>query len=331
MRQLRTFFQAVYELFEDSGFSMAGSVAFSFVLALFPFCIFLAALAGYFGGEALARTAVDYLFQAVPEPVADLLAPEVRNVMGQSRFGLLTFGALIALFFATSAVESLRAALNTAYRERETKTYFTCLLQSAVFVLVSAGGMLAMAWGILVGPDLLRELKPQWLAWLGDQGWTSFFVRYGIIIGVVTAQLYAYHLWLAAGERSLRDVTPGVLLSIVLWILAAQLFASWLRISDYSKFYAGLTQVMTALVFFQVTAMIMILGAELNRGLAEVREKHRAGLILLGRDERVSRGERAPTQTLHETSPASAHRCSCCSASNDSYRRYQARGGHSVR
>jgi membrane protein len=205
-------------------------------------------------------------------------------VMGQSRFGLLTFGAFIALFFATSAVEALRAALNTAYRERETKTYFTCLVQSAVFVLVSAFGMLAMAWGILVGPELMREFKPRWLLWLADQGWTSFFVRYAIIIGVVAAQLYAYHLFLAAGRRSIAEVTPGVILSIILWILAAQLFASWLRINDYSRFYAGLTQVMSAMVFFQVSAMIMILGAELNRGLTEMKEKHRAGMILLGKD-----------------------------------------------
>ena len=40
---------------------------------------------------------------------------------------------------------------------------------------------------------------------------------------------------------------------------------------DYSRFYAGLTQIMSALVFFQLAAVIVILGAEVNRGLAEVR------------------------------------------------------------
>jgi membrane protein len=68
-------------------------------------------------------------------------------------------------------------------------------------------------------------------------------------------------------------VWPGVVLSIALWVVAAQLFASWLSISDYSRFYAGLTQIMSALVFFQVSAIIVILGAELNRGLVEVRRR----------------------------------------------------------
>ncbi len=122
--QSRSILRAFYELFADSGFSMAGAVAFSFVLSLFPFCIFLGTLAGYFGGEALAKQAVEQLFELAPAPVAEAIAPEVMAVMGQSRFGLLTFGAVIALFFATSAIESLRAALNVAYRVKERRSYF---------------------------------------------------------------------------------------------------------------------------------------------------------------------------------------------------------------
>jgi membrane protein len=68
-------------------------------------------------------------------------------------------------------------------------------------------------------------------------------------------------------------VWPGVLLSIVLWLLAARLFGSWLAFSDYSRFYAGLTSIMSALVFFQISAIIIILGAELNRGLLEIKER----------------------------------------------------------
>ncbi len=273
LRQLRTIGQATYELFEDSGFSMAGAVAFAFVLSLFPFCIFLGTLAAYFGGEVLARQSVEALFQLAPKPVAEFLAPEVMRAMGQSRFGLLTFGAGIALFFATSAIESLRAALNVAYRVKEKKSYFACVLQSGLFVFLSAIGMLAMAWGVVVGPEVAARFKPGWLLWLADQSWSGLGGRYLIVGAVIGVQLTAYHVWLAAGQRGLADVWPGVLLSMILWVIAARLFASWLTINDYSRFYAGLTQLMSALVFFQVTAMIIILGAEFNRAMAEMKRK----------------------------------------------------------
>ncbi len=276
--QMRTLWNALYDLFADSGFSMAGAVAFSFVLALFPFCIFLGAFAGYFGGEQLAKAAVEQLFNVVPPAVAQVLEPEVMAVMGRSRFGLLTVGALIALFFATSAVESLRAALNVAYREKETKSYPACLLQSMVLVLLSALGMLAIAWGVVVGPKLMSNIKPLWLLWLADRTWTALFMRYVIVITIIAAQLITYHLWLAAGHRRLMDVWPGVALSMLLWILSAQLFGNWLQFNDYSRFYAGLTSIMSALVFFQVTAIVIILGAELNRAMMTVRHRREEGL-----------------------------------------------------
>jgi membrane protein len=272
-RQLKSVIQAFYALFADSGFAMAGAVAYSFVLSFFPFCIFLGALAGYFGGEALAEQAIAQLFELVPAPVAQAIAPEVMAVMGQSRFGLLTLGAFVALFFATSAIESLRAALNVAYRVKERRSYLWCLLESTVFVVVSAVGMLALAWGVVVGPQMAARFKPEWLLWLADTGWVSLAARYAIVTAAIGLQLVAYHLWLAAGRRRLADVWPGVVLSILLWLVAAQAFAWWLTISDYSRFYAGLTRIMSALVFFQVSAIIVIVGAELNRGIVEVKRR----------------------------------------------------------
>jgi membrane protein len=230
-------------------------------------------MAGYFGGEAFAKQGVAQLFEIAPAPVAEALAPEVMSVMGSSRFGLLTVGALIALFFATSAIESLRAALNNAYRQKESRSYFRCLLESSLFVILSAIGVLVLTWGVVVGPELATRFKPVSLLWLADSSWIAVIVRFAIVIAAIGSQLLAYHLLLAAGDRRLGDVWPGVLLSIVLWVLAARLFGSWLTISDYSRFYAGLTQIMSALVFFQVSAIIVILGAELNRGLMELRER----------------------------------------------------------
>ena len=271
IRQIKHIPGAIYSLYADSGFAMAGAVAYSFVLSLFPFCIFVGAMAGYFGGEAFAKQGVAQLFEIAPAPVAEALAPEVMSVMGSSRFGLLTVGALIALFFATSAIESLRAALNNAYRQKESRSYFRCLLESSLFVILSAIGVLVLTWGVVVGPELATRFKPVSLLWLADSSWIAVIVRFAIVIAAIGSQLLAYHLWLAAGDRRLGDVWPGVLLSIVLWVLAARLFGSWLTISDYSRFYAGLTQIMSALVFFQVSAIIVILGAELNRGLIELR------------------------------------------------------------
>ncbi len=272
MRRARTIWRALLRLFEDSGFAMAGSVAFSFILSLFPFCIFLGALAGVFGGEALAKAAVALLFDVLPGNVAEALAPEVTAVMGQSRFGLLTISAAIALFFATSSVEALRAALNTAYRATETRSYVFCLGRSALFVFVGAVAMLTMAWTVLIGPALAAQFEWVGIRLLLDASWFTFLTRYTIAAAVIMLQLLAYHLWLAGGKRTMADVMPGVLISTVLWVVSAALFSRWLEINNYARFYGALTQLMSALVYFQVTAIIVLLGAEVNRGIMELKK-----------------------------------------------------------
>ncbi len=270
-RRLRVLRRAIQRLLDDGGFSMAGAVAFAFLLSLFPFCIFLGALAGTLGGRELASQAVAQLFELAPDTVARALAPEVMKVMGRSQYGLLTLGAGISLFFATSAIKSLRAALNAAYGVREGRSALWCFFQSILFVFATSAGMLAITWGVVAAPSLAASHKWDPLLWLLDHGLLSPPTRYTIVITITLAQLLAYHLWLAAGKRTVWDVWPGTVLSVALWIAAAWIYAWWLTVSDYSIFYAGLTQLFTALIFFQVSGVIMIFGAEYNRALAEER------------------------------------------------------------
>lgn len=264
-----TLLESIYRLYEHSGFSMAGSVAFSFVVSLFPFCIFLGALASIFGGRELADQAVAQLFQVLPKQVAEGLVPQVENIMGTRRIDLLTFSGGLALFFATSAIETLRAALNGAYRVMETRPYPLCLLLSTGFVFVSAASILVLTWAVVVGPTIAEQFEPSWLKNLLDSSWLDTTQRYLLAGGVIAAQLFAFHLWLAAGKRRIRQVWPGVALSVVLWLTLAALYSYYLNFNDYARFYAGLSQLMVALIFFQFTAIIIILGAELNRGLMQ--------------------------------------------------------------
>ncbi|MCH9809108.1 MAG: YihY/virulence factor BrkB family protein [Alphaproteobacteria bacterium] len=266
------FLKAIYRLYEHSGFSLAGAVAYSFIISLFPFCLFLAGLAGLLGTPELAQAAVKNLFDILPKDVASVLAPQVVSIMSITRIDLLTVGGVIALFFATSAIETLRAALNGAYREHETLMYPLVLLRSMSLVFISAISMLVLAWAIVVGPGIAAKIEPNWLRNILDSTWLTFGFRYLLAAAVIGIQLIALHLWLAAGDRTLRDVLPGVAVSTFLWVATAGLYSYYLEFSDYSRFYAGLSQLMVAMIFFQVTAVIIILGAELNRGLIELRK-----------------------------------------------------------
>ena len=271
-RRTKAFLEAVYRLYEHSGFSMAGAVAFSFVVSLFPFCIFLGAIGSIVGNKEIAAQAVAQLFQILPQRVAEGLAPEVTNIMGRARIDLLGLSGFITLFFATSAIETLRAALNGAYRVKETRPYPLCLALSMVVVLVSAVSMLVLTWAVVVGPGVAANFEPSFVKRILDSSWLAVWTRYVLAASVIALQLFAFHIWLAAGKRSISEVWPGVALSMVLWLASAGLYSRYLDFNDYSRFYAGLSQLMVAMIYFQVTAIIVILGAEFNRGISELRK-----------------------------------------------------------
>jgi membrane protein len=280
MQRYRAVLEAIYRLYEHSGFTMAGAVAFSFVVSLFPFCIFLGALSGIlFGGRQLADQAVAQLFQILPQGVAAGIAPQVQAIMGSTRIDLLTVSAGLALFFATNAIETLRAALNGAYRVRETRPYVFCLLRSMLFVFISAVSMLVLTWAVVVGPAVAARYDPSLVQGLLQSTWLAAALRYLFAAAVIGVQLVAFHLWLPGGTRKLKDVWPGVVLSTLLWLTLASLYSYYLNFSDYTRFYAGLSQLMVALIFFQMSAVIVILGAELNRGIFELKRMGAAAVI----------------------------------------------------
>lgn len=272
VKRYRTLIESIYRLYEHSGFSLASAVAFGFIVSLFPFCIFLGALSGVFGGRDLAAQAVAQLFQILPEAVAKALVPEVEGIMGNSRIDLLTLSGFIALFYATSAIETLRYALNGAYRVAENRSYPLCLLISMLFVAISAVSVLVLTWAVVVGPGVAARFEPSWAKTLLDSTWLTAGTRYALAGVVVAIQLFAFHMWLAAGKRTVAEVWPGVALSMLLWLAVASLYSYYLDLNDYSRFYAGLSQLMVALVFFQVMAAIVILGGELNRGIIEIKK-----------------------------------------------------------
>ena len=88
-----------------------------------------------------------------------------------------------------------------------------------------------------------------------------------LVVGVTVA-----HLWLPAGKRRLRDVAPGVVITLMAWLIGAILFAYYIQtFANYARTYAGLASLMIALVFLYITAVIFILGAEFNAAMLKYR------------------------------------------------------------
>ena len=264
----RTFalFKIAYQRFdEDDGWAIASHIALAGLTSMFQFLIFLTALAGFLGSKEMADQVTSLMFEAWPAVVAAPLAAEIHNVLTQTHGGLLTLGAVLALYFSSSAVEALRIGLNRAYNVRDMRGWWMLRLESIAFVLLGSLAALALGFLIVLGP-LIWANALKYAPALGELFWLVNLVRYAITALILAATLLLAHKYLAAGRRRFGDIWPGVVLTFVLSLLFAEVFGSYLAAfaSNYVTTYAGLASAMVALVFLYSLAAIFVYGAELN-------------------------------------------------------------------
>jgi membrane protein len=270
------FYDAVMRFLQDDGWAISSYIALSILTSLFPFLIFVTALAGFFGTKGLADEVVRLLFQTWPQQVAAPIASEIHNVMTNTRGGVLTFGVVLALYFASSSVEAIRIGLTRAYDEKETRAWWLLRLESIAYVFVGALSLLTLALLIVFG-QLLWSVVLHFAPHFESLATFVTFSRFGIASLVLLAALILAHKFLPAGRRSFAEMAPGILLTIVMWIAASIAFGSYLAefARNYVTTYAGLASVMIALVFLYLIAAIFIFGGELNAAILRAKREKR--------------------------------------------------------
>jgi membrane protein len=281
LRTLKSSLQVAIDAFHaflaDDGWAIASHIAMSTLMALFPFLIVVTALAGFFfGSKQLADEAAHLLLEAWPQQVAGPIALDITGVLTRTRGDVLTFGVLFALYFASSGVDSLRIGLNRAYDIYDTRPWWLLRLESIVYVLVGAVAILAFSFLVVLAP-LIWDKLVYYVPALAPFYRTVTLARYAIAASVLIIALVILHRWLPAGRRSYLEIAPGILATLLLWMIGGAVFGRYLATYafNYVSMYAGLASAMIALVFLYLCAAIFIYGGELNSVIVKTRGKKR--------------------------------------------------------
>jgi membrane protein len=257
---------------DDDGWAIASHIALSALMSMFPFFLVLTAIAGIIGSKDLADEAARIVLEAWPEEVSAPIATEIHNVLTGAHGQVLTVGVLLALYFASSGIESLRIGLNRAYNMVDMRPWWLLRLESIGYVIVAAVALLALSFLVVLAPVIWRTAV-KYLPGLEPFSDIVTFARFTIASVLLIVTLILVHLWLPAGRRKFREIYPGILVTLALWLATGILFGRYLAdyAFTYSIYYAGLASVMIALVFLYFTGCIFIYGGELNAVIQKAR------------------------------------------------------------
>jgi membrane protein len=257
---------AVKSSFADHVTLLASGLAYSSFLAI-PSLLLV--VVGVFTLTTSA-SAIDGLMQAlqgaIPEQALALLGDSLRQLDRQQHTGgvLVVGGTLLALWFLTSAMSGFITAIMLAYRQRESRSFFRRRLVAFELVICFLLALTLVGTLLVFGPTISgwigrrtnAETTVNWLWWAGQ--WPLLA---GALLAVLTAML-----WLAPERRpSWQVLLPGALLATVIWMAASGLFALYTATFDsYNKTWGSLSAVIVTLVWLWLSALALLLGAELN-------------------------------------------------------------------
>lgn len=261
---------AVKDFAEDDMMTYAAALAFRILLALFPFVLFLLALLGVLGLGGFFDRLLNQAQAALPGDAYGLLAQSIGEIRSQPRGGLVSVSIVFAIWAASAGVRSLMNALNIAYDVEESRPVWKLYPLSIVYTIGLAILILIAAGLTLVGPRVL-----DWLGGAGGMGvvtalWTWLRWPLAVLLVMITVAVVYY---VAPNiKQPFAIVTPGSVLAVLGWIVASIGFSFYVsRFANYSATYGSLGGVIVLLLYFFITAAVLLFGAELNAAIYHVR------------------------------------------------------------
>lgn len=265
------FYRSVIDAIKSEMMIYGGYAAYTSILALFPFIIFLVALSSVFGDAKLAEVVIQKGFEYLPAEAVNTLAPVVRNIMGSDDSAVLSIAAIGTLWVASSGIEGLRSGLNLVYEVREPRPLWKRRLQAIFFVLLGSVGFLVLATILIVWP-----LIEQWLGGaipLLTSGILAF-VRYLFAFGVLVFVISLMYYYLPNKRSPCRQILPGAVVASAIWLALAAFFAYYVaNYGNYAAHYGSIAGIIIMLIFLQLSATALLFGGQFNVTLLRLRKR----------------------------------------------------------
>jgi membrane protein len=252
---------------------VAAGVAFYAFLALFPAIAAIVSIYGMVANPADIQQAVQGMRGMLPTEVVDIVSRQMSSIASASGAALglsAIISLLLAIWSTTKGTKALMEALNIAYNEREERGFVrlnavALLLTLGAIVGLILAAVLVVAFPALVGalglPDTLATVI-SWARWP--------VLALALMVGL--ALFYRYGPSRAAPR--FRWVSWGAVAATVLWLIASGLFSFYVsNFGSYNETYGSIAAIVILLMWFYISAFVILLGAEMNAEMEHQTER----------------------------------------------------------
>ncbi len=279
---------------EDNITTRANSVAFSLFLAIFPFVIFLFTLLpilfqpsdfSHFlqtvlpemNGLPESASYIDilreYLAGVIPNNANKYLLEIIEDIVGIKREGLLSFGFILSMFFASSGMLTIMSGFDKSYSETFKSRSYMRKRVVAVALTMLMSALFIISFFLLIIGNLILGYVSEKLGLTNSSIWIITVVK-GIAafvllyIGVTIIYRYGPTL-----KKRIPLINPGSILATILSILTSVGFSYFVNnFGRYNELYGSIGALIVILLWLQFNAFVILVGYELNASIAVNRD-----------------------------------------------------------
>lgn len=262
------------ECYDDGIDDLAAMMTYYAIMALFPMVLFILTLALVVLPADFVRGAAETVTSPLPGDVAGILRAQVEHMRAASTPGLAVVGGLLALWGASRGASTLTTALNRVYSKEETRPFLRRQARAIVVTAMVAVLIVAALGFFLYAPEIGFRLARG----LGVRGET--FDTVWLFVRWIGAAVLATFLWallyktLPNTNAPLRMFTPGALVGVILWAVVSRGLTVFIEyLSDFQATYGAFAASIIFLLWLWLSNLALLVGAEINDVLAEMRAK----------------------------------------------------------
>jgi membrane protein len=270
--------RGVKEAKDDEITDVAAALSYYAFLALPAVLLIAVGVFARTAGPDTIESMLDRLEGVVPAEAIQLLRDSLTRVIENQSGGLvlIVVGFVLALWTASGAVNALMRGLNRVYDRQESRG-FVRQRGTAIAILVCLLLAFGLAFGVLVLGHVLSD-------WLGDLlgieevfGWLWWTLQWPILLlGLLAAFASILYLGPNVDHPRWRFLTPGAIVAVIVWLVASGLFALYVSLfGSYNKAWGSLAAVIIMLTWLWLSALALLLGAEMNVEAERSRELRR--------------------------------------------------------
>jgi membrane protein len=256
-------------IFEDRVFGWAAELGFYFLFALFPTLICASSIVGLVARSAHQFYAqlLGHLAIVIPTSAMGAVLKTFNETTTAATSGKVTFGLIAAIWSASVGVSALQETLNGVYKIEDRRSYFVARLQAIgltiLLILMVTLGLGSMLAGDYFAHLIGHEVHDTILRVAGIAA--VRLVSWALACVVLALTFAAVYYWAPDCNMKWHWITPGAVMGIVGWMLSSLGFRLYLHyFNTYSVTYGSLGAVVILLMWFYITGLMLLLGAEIN-------------------------------------------------------------------